>query len=107
MIRFPDRWKVEVNDKQGFVPAAYVKRIDFTLSASQQNLADSKSSIQTRQKQIESQYSQLLNLGHNRQQKLSEACKAYVLVRRLQSWPSGLRTRSSTLRFSCRGAAGR
>ncbi|ODM90488.1 Spectrin alpha chain [Orchesella cincta] len=45
----------------GFVPAAYVKRIDSTLSASQQNLADSKSSIQTRQNQID--------------------CKAYVLVR--------------------------
>jgi len=76
-----DWWKVEVNDRQGFVPAAYVKRIDSTLSASQQNLAYSKSSIQTRQRQIESQYSQLLNLGHGRQQKLSEACKAYVLVR--------------------------
>lgn len=70
-----------MNDRQGFVPAAYVKRIDSTLSASQQNLADSKSSIQTRQNQIESQYSQLLNLGHQRQEKLSEACKAYVLVR--------------------------
>jgi len=42
-----DWWKVEVNDRQGFVPAAYVKRIDAGLSASQQNLAD-KSSISAR-----------------------------------------------------------
>ncbi len=77
---FQDWWKVEVNDRQGFVPAAYVKRIDAGLSASQQNLAD-KSSISARQNQIDSQYNQLLNLGRIRQDKLNEACKAYVLVR--------------------------
>lgn len=69
-----------MNDRQGFVPAAYVKRIDAGLSASQQNLAD-KSSISARQNQIESQYTHLLNLGRVRQDKLNEACKAYVLVR--------------------------
>jgi spectrin alpha len=31
-----DWWKVEVNDRQGFVPAAYVKKIDPGLTASQQ-----------------------------------------------------------------------
>ncbi|ODM90518.1 Spectrin alpha chain [Orchesella cincta] len=96
VIPFQDWWKVEVNDRQGFVPAAYVKRIDSTLSASQQNLADSKSSIQTRQNQIESQYSQLLNLGHNRQQKLSEACN--VLVREAAELAQWIKD-SSTLRF--------
>ncbi|XP_021964674.1 spectrin alpha chain isoform X2 [Folsomia candida] len=75
-----DWWKVEVNDRQGFVPAAYVKRIDSALTASQQNLAD-KSSITARQKQIESQYNQLISLGRERQEKLNDACKAYVLVR--------------------------
>ena len=69
-----------MNDRQGFVPAAYVKRIDAGLSASQQNLAD-KSSISARQNQVDSQYNQLLNLGRVRQDKLNEACKAYVLVR--------------------------
>lgn len=49
-----DWWKVEVNDRQGFVPAAYVKKMDAGLSASQQNLADG-SSIATRQNQIETQ----------------------------------------------------
>ncbi|CAG7718134.1 unnamed protein product, partial [Allacma fusca] len=33
------------------------------------------------QNQIESQYNQLLNTGKERQEKLNEACKAYVLVR--------------------------
>lgn len=42
---------MEVNDRQGFVPAAYVKKIDAGLSSSQQNLADS-SSIAARQNQV-------------------------------------------------------
>ena len=50
-----DWWKVEVNDRQGFVPAAYVKKIDASLSASQSNLAD-EFTISVRQKQIEDQY---------------------------------------------------
>ncbi|KAL0850595.1 hypothetical protein ABMA28_012356 [Loxostege sticticalis] len=75
-----DWWKVEVNDRQGFVPAAYVKKIDAGLSSSQQNLADS-SSIAARQNQIESQYDNLLGLARERQNKLNETVKAYVLVR--------------------------
>ncbi|KAK7794241.1 hypothetical protein R5R35_012555 [Gryllus longicercus] len=75
-----DWWKVEVNDRQGFVPAAYVKKIEAGLSASQQNLAD-KNSISARQSQIEGQYDQLLGLARERQNKLNETVKAYVLVR--------------------------
>ncbi|KAG8294427.1 hypothetical protein J6590_103113, partial [Homalodisca vitripennis] len=75
-----DWWKVEVNDRQGFVPAAYVKKIEAGLTASQQNLADS-SSIAARQSQIETQYDQLLALARERQNKLNETVKAYVLVR--------------------------
>ncbi|XP_046986663.1 spectrin alpha chain isoform X3 [Schistocerca americana] len=75
-----DWWKVEVNDRQGFVPAAYVKKIEAGLSASQQNLAD-KNSIAARQNQIEAQYDQLLSLARERQNKLNETVKAYVLVR--------------------------
>jgi len=75
-----DWWKVEVNDRQGFVPAAYVKKIEAGLSASQQNLAD-KNSIAARQNQIQAQYDQLLALARERQNKLSETVKAYVLVR--------------------------
>uniref|UniRef100_A0A069DXZ1 Putative beta-spectrin n=1 Tax=Panstrongylus megistus TaxID=65343 RepID=A0A069DXZ1_9HEMI len=75
-----DWWKVEVNDRQGFVPAAYVKKMEAGLTASQQNLADS-SSIAARQSQIEQQYKRLLDLARERQNKLNETVKAYVLVR--------------------------
>lgn len=75
-----DWWKVEVNDRQGFVPAAYLKKIDAGLTSSQQNLVDS-SSIAARQNQIESQYDNLLELARQRQNKLNETVKAYVLVR--------------------------
>ena len=54
-LRFlQDWWKVEVNDRQGFVPAAYVKKIDSSLTASQSNLAD-EYTISVRQGQIENQ----------------------------------------------------
>ncbi|GLV31595.1 alpha Spectrin [Carabus blaptoides fortunei] len=75
-----DWWKVEVNDRQGFVPAAFVKKIDAGLSASQQNLVDN-SSIAARQTQINTQYDQLIALARERQNKLNETVKAYVLVR--------------------------
>ena len=45
---------MEVNDRQGFVPAAYVKKMDPGLSASQANLAD-EFTISVRQNQIENQ----------------------------------------------------
>ncbi|XP_055312363.1 spectrin alpha chain isoform X2 [Sitodiplosis mosellana] len=83
-----DWWKVEVNDRQGFVPAAYIKKIDAGLSASQQNLVDGHS-IAKRQSQINAQYDNLLALARERQNKLNETTKAYVLVREaadLTSW---------------------
>ena len=75
-----DWWKVEVNDRQGFVPAAYVKKIDPGLTASQQQLVDS-SSVAARQAQVEKQYENLLRLSEERDRKLGETCKAYHLVR--------------------------
>lgn len=81
-------WKVEVNDRQGFVPASFVKKIETSLTASQQNLAD-KNSISARQHQIEQMYDHLLSLARERQNKLNETVKAYVLVREaseLQTW---------------------
>ncbi|XP_014291975.1 spectrin alpha chain isoform X2 [Halyomorpha halys] len=75
-----DWWKVEVNDRQGFVPAAYVKKMEAGLTASQQNLADG-SSISARQAQIDGQYKNLLDMAKERQNKLNETVKAYVLVR--------------------------
>lgn len=75
-----DWWKVEVNDRQGFVPAAYVKKVEAGLSASQQNLVDGNS-ISKRQSQINGQYDNLIALARERQNKLNETVKAYVLVR--------------------------
>lgn len=75
-----DWWKVEVNDRQGFVPAAYIKKIGQGLSASQQNLVDGYS-IGKRQSQINTQYDNLLAQARERQNRLNETVKAYVLVR--------------------------
>lgn len=75
-----DWWKVEANDRQGFVPSVYLKRIDSKLSSSQQHLAD-KYNISNRQKQIEDQYKHLLDLGRERNARLDEAVKAYQVVR--------------------------
>lgn len=75
-----DWWKVEVNDRQGFVPAAYVRRIDENLSASRQHLLG-QNSLSARQTQIEAQYESLLALGSERKLKLMEALRGYQLVR--------------------------
>lgn len=75
-----DWWKVEVNDRQGFVPASYVRRIDDNLSASRQHLLG-QNSLGARQSQIEAQYESLLALGAERRQKLLEALRGYQLVR--------------------------
>lgn len=50
-----DWWKVEVNDRQGFVPAAYVKKLDPAQSASRENLLEEQGSIALRQGQIDNQ----------------------------------------------------
>lgn len=84
-----------MNDRQGFVPAAYVKKMEAGLTASQQNLADS-SSIVARQAQIEAQYDALLNLAHERQNKLNETVKAYVLVREAAELATWIKDKVST-----------
>ena len=45
---------MEVSDRQGFVPAAYVRRLDPSLSASRNNLMD-EFTISVRQNQVETQ----------------------------------------------------
>lgn len=54
-LHWQDWWKVEVNDRQGFVPAAYVKKLDPNQSSSRENLLDEHGSIALRQDQIENQ----------------------------------------------------
>ncbi|KAL4609564.1 spectrin alpha chain, non-erythrocytic 1-like isoform X10 [Arapaima gigas] len=84
-----DWWKVEVNDRQGFVPAAYVKKLDPTQSSSRENLLEEQGSISLRQEQIENQYSTLLDLGEERKKMLEKSCKKFMLLREaneLQQW---------------------
>lgn len=77
-----DWWKVEVNDRQGFVPAAYVKRIEVTSdSGSESAPSTSSASVNTRQQQIEKKYLDLLELGRERSVKLQQACDAHKIVR--------------------------
>ena len=81
-----------MNDKQGFVPSAYVKRIDTGLSASQQSLVN-QNSILSRQNQIERLYANLLSLGNQRKDKLEESCKAYQLVREAEELAQWIKER--------------
>ncbi|TRY74259.1 hypothetical protein DNTS_008992 [Danionella cerebrum] len=104
-----DWWKVEVNDRQGFVPAAYVKKLDPTQSSSRENLLDEQGSIGLRQEQIENQtgvtkevcsvsvrmkqveelYGTLQELGEKRKDMLEKSCKKFMLFREaneLQQW---------------------
>uniref|UniRef100_A0A665WFX0 Spectrin alpha chain, non-erythrocytic 1 n=1 Tax=Echeneis naucrates TaxID=173247 RepID=A0A665WFX0_ECHNA len=84
-----DWWKVEVNDRQGFVPAAYVKKLDPTQSSSRENLLDEHGSIALRQDQIDNQYGTLLDLGEKRKDMLEKSCKKFMLFREaneLQQW---------------------
>lgn len=76
-----DWWKVEVNDRQGFVPAAYVKRVDAPLSDSQAELADKPLTVASQQQRLEEQYQYLLQLGHDRRERLQDSVEAYQLVR--------------------------
>lgn len=71
-------WKVEVNDRQGFVPASCLRRVDSR--SSQQNLNETYN-IPNRQRQIEELYNSLLELGKLRLAKLEDSIKAYQVVR--------------------------
>uniref|UniRef100_A0A673INQ6 Spectrin alpha chain, non-erythrocytic 1 n=1 Tax=Sinocyclocheilus rhinocerous TaxID=307959 RepID=A0A673INQ6_9TELE len=104
-----DWWKVEVNDRQGFVPAAYVKKLDPTQSSSRENLLNEQGSIALRQEQIENQtvvtkevcsvsvrmkqveelYGTLQEFGEKRKDMLEKSCKKFMLFREaneLQQW---------------------
>ncbi|XP_072344928.1 spectrin alpha chain, non-erythrocytic 1 isoform X1 [Scyliorhinus torazame] len=106
-----DWWKVEVNDRQGFVPAAYVKKLDPAQSTSRENLLEDSSSIAMRQEQIDNQallakevgsvvlrmkqveelYQSILELGLKRKNMLEKSCKKFMLFREaseLQQWIS-------------------
>jgi len=73
-----DWWKVEVQDRQGFVPAAYVKYIEPGSQHHHQATAGQPvNTINAKQSQIEDQYQRLMVLGDQRKRKLEEACKGF------------------------------
>uniref|UniRef100_A0A669E583 Spectrin alpha chain, non-erythrocytic 1 n=1 Tax=Oreochromis niloticus TaxID=8128 RepID=A0A669E583_ORENI len=92
-----DWWKVEVNDRQGFVPAAYVKKLDPTQSSSRENLLDEHGSIALRQDQIENQYGTLLELGEKRKDMLEKSCKKFMLFREANELQQWIHEKESTL----------
>uniref|UniRef100_A0A3Q3QVI0 Spectrin alpha chain, non-erythrocytic 1 n=1 Tax=Monopterus albus TaxID=43700 RepID=A0A3Q3QVI0_MONAL len=92
-----DWWKVEVNDRQGFVPAAYVKKLDPTQSSSRENLLDEHGSIALRQDQIENQYGTLLDLGEKRKDMLEKSCKKFMLFREANELQQWINEKESTL----------
>lgn len=76
-----DWWKVEINDRQGFVPAAYVKKVDAPLSDTQAGLVDKPLTVASQQQRLEDQYQYLLQLGRDRRERLQDSVEAYQLVR--------------------------
>uniref|UniRef100_A0AAQ4S231 Spectrin alpha, non-erythrocytic 1 n=1 Tax=Gasterosteus aculeatus aculeatus TaxID=481459 RepID=A0AAQ4S231_GASAC len=92
-----DWWKVEVNDRQGFVPAAYVKKLDPTQSSSRENLLDEHGSIALRQDQIDNQYGTLLELGEKRKDMLEKSCKKFMLFREANELQQWINEKESTL----------
>uniref|UniRef100_A0A0N5ANF9 Spectrin alpha chain n=1 Tax=Syphacia muris TaxID=451379 RepID=A0A0N5ANF9_9BILA len=87
-----DWWKVEVNDRQGFVPAAYVKKVE---PGSAKQPSQQVSSIGTKQNEIEDQYQKLVMLGETRRRKLEEACKGYQLLRDANDLAEWIRSREA------------
>lgn len=90
-----DWWKVEVSDRQGFVPAAYVKKIEPGSQHYHQALAGIQppNTINAKQIQCEDQYQKLLLLGEQRRRKLEEACKGYQLLREANDLAEWIRSR--------------
>ncbi|CAI4227013.1 unnamed protein product [Auanema sp. JU1783] len=88
-----DWWKVEVNDRQGFVPAAYVKRIE--PGTAQQHSHQQVNSIGGKQNEIEDKYQRLIMLGEARKRKLEEACKGYQLLREANDLAEWIKSREA------------
>ncbi|CAI5455840.1 unnamed protein product [Caenorhabditis angaria] len=88
-----DWWKVEVNDRQGFVPAAYVKRIE--PGTAQQHAQQQVNSIGGKQSEIEDKYQRLMMLGETRKRKLEEACKGYQLLREANDLAEWIKSRTN------------
>ncbi|CAD5229447.1 unnamed protein product [Bursaphelenchus okinawaensis] len=91
-----DWWKVEVNDRQGFVPASYVKKVEPGSQHHHQAIAQqAPNTINAKQQQITDQYMRLRQLGDQRRKKLEEACKGYQLLREANDLADWIRSREA------------
>ena len=86
-----DWWKVEVSDRQGFVPAAYVKKTTPPPSALASGGLDMPDgdNVAMRQKVIDGKYDRLKKTADDRRQRLQESVKRHMLsreVNELESW---------------------
>ncbi|KAK6759691.1 hypothetical protein RB195_021331 [Necator americanus] len=86
-----DWWEVEVNGHQGFVPAAYVKRIE--PGTPHQHSQQQVNSIGGKQNEIEDKYQKLMMLSETRKKKLEEACKGYQLLREANDLAAWIKSR--------------
>lgn len=81
---------METNDRQGFVPAAYVKRIDSKTAS--QDLLEKPEDVDTvsqRQDALDKKYQDLLEAGADRRKKLEESIERHGLLREaheIESW---------------------
>ena len=84
-----DWWKVELDGKQGFVPATYVKKIDPPSTAttpatsSLTMVATGNDTVQARQVSLAGKYSHLQRLSRERKQRLEESRKRFNLSREI------------------------
>ena len=95
-----DWWKVEINDRQGFVPATYLKRLDGGQSPTQGGQQAQPLSVTRRQEQIENQYQRLLESGKYRKEKLGETCRGYEMIRQATDMGSWFAERQEQLATS-------
>ena len=90
---------MELDGKQGFVPAAYVRKVASPPPSSTSTPASStlsltnvgQDTVHARQVSIKSKYSRLLTLAKERKQKLEESKKKFFLMREineLEHWIS-------------------
>lgn len=70
-------WKIEIDDRQGYVPAHCLRRVD---SKSKQK-PDETYNIPERQANLEAIYADLVRRGKERLAKLNDSVKAYQVVR--------------------------
>eukprot|EP00117_Sycon_ciliatum_P010415 scpid4432/ scgid12327/ Spectrin alpha chain, brain; Alpha-II spectrin; Fodrin alpha chain; Spectrin, non-erythroid alpha chain len=87
-----DWWKVESpSGQQGFVPAAYVKKMDQGAGQSGSSAQSDEDSVANRQSVIDAKYAELIDLAKKRLHKLQESTKRHMLSREaneLESWIS-------------------